>query len=123
MGAIVREGQNRPTAKPNADDVFAAMVKAGVAVGERKQSLGSTYKAAYCTGGYTTDGALALSVCEYASEAEATAGRDFAATLFPNLTTRSVRAHKTNTLTVIEQKTDADAKAAEKKAFDAFNAT
>jgi hypothetical protein len=109
--------------KPNADDVFAAVAKASVAMGDRKQSVGATYKAAYCTGGYTTDGAISVSVCEYATEADAIAGRAFAKTMFPNLDTREIWAHKTNTVTVILQRIDDAARAEEKKVVEAFNGT
>ena len=123
MGLIGREAASRPNVKPDADDVFAAIDKAGVTMGDRKQSVGATYKAAYCTGGYTKDGALAVSVCEYATAADATAGHDYAKTMFPNLNTREVWTHKTNTLTVIQQQTDDAAKATQKKIVDAFNGT
>jgi hypothetical protein len=119
----MREAANRPGVKPTADDVYAALSSAGVAMGERKQSLGATYHAAYCNGGYTQDGALAVNVCEYANDADATAGRDYALTMFPNLATRTVYAHKANTVTVIEQKTDPAAKATAKKIVTAFNGT
>jgi hypothetical protein len=122
MGELTREASNRPNGKP-ADDVFAALTKAGVVMDARKQSMGATYKAAYCTGGYTSDGALAVNVCEYTTEADATAGRAYAKTMFPNLKTREVWAHKTTTLTIIQQRTDEGARVVEKRALDAFNAT
>jgi hypothetical protein len=122
-GLLGREASSRPKVKPDADEVFAAIGKAGVAMGDRKQSVGATYKAAYCTGGYVTDGAISVSVCEYATEADATAGRAYAKTMFPNLDTREVWVHKTNILTIIQQRTDDAARAEQKKVVDAFNGT
>ena len=122
-GLISREAKNRPGIKPSSDDVFAALDTAGVGLPQKKQSMGSTYKAAYCAGGYSADSLVAVTVCEYANEAEANAGRDYSISLFPQMTNRTVVAHKTNILQVITQKPGAAADAEKKKAVDAFNAT
>jgi hypothetical protein len=122
-GHFAREAKNRPGLKPNADDIFAALGRAGVGVPKQTQSMGSTYKAAYCTGGYSADSLIALTVCEYANEADAKAGRDYSISLFPKMTNRTVVAHKTNTLTIVDQKSTDASKAEAKKANDAFNAT
>lgn len=84
--------------------------------------MGSTYKAAYCTGGMSGDGLVAITACEYANEADANAGRDYAISLFPKMTSRTVIAHKTNTLQLIIQKPGSAADGENKKAIDAFNA-
>jgi hypothetical protein len=121
-GHFGREAKNRPGLKPNANDIFAALATAGVSLQKQSQSLGSTYKAAYCTGGYSADSLIAVTVCEYANEADANAGRDFSISLFPQMTNRTVVAHKTNTLTIVDQKSTDASKAELKKAVDAFNA-
>src|SRR5215472_9638305 len=59
FGMLGAEAAARPKLSPGADDVYAALDKAGYAVGDRRQSLGRTYKASYCAGGYTKDMALA----------------------------------------------------------------
>jgi hypothetical protein len=105
-GRLQREAQNRPSIKPNADDVFAALDKAGVGVPQRKQSLGSTYHAAYCTGGYTSNMALAVNVCEYANVAAAQAGADYAKTVLPNMTNRFVSTNKSTILMIVDQNQD-----------------
>jgi hypothetical protein len=113
FGLLGAEAQNRPRIQPNADDVYGALQKAGYAVGDRKQSLGRTYKAAYCTGAYTKDGSLAVDVCEYPDEAAAKTGLAAARTLFPGMSSRTVVGHKATILTVINQRGEvaADARA------------
>jgi len=119
-GRFNREAQSRPKTHPNADDIFAAFAKSGLPVPALQQSLGATYKAAYCTSGYTPDKLISLMICEYETEADANAGRDLSMSLFPKLSSRTVFAHKTNTLTIIDQQTTAAAKALDKKASDIF---
>ena len=51
------EAQNRPPLDPNADDVLDAFEKAGGGVAAKKQGLAATYKASFCEGGTTSDGA------------------------------------------------------------------
>lgn len=116
------EAANRPAIKPGADDVYAALDKAGASVPTRKQSLGTTYHAAYCTGGYTASAALAVDVCEYADEASAKAGYDYTKTLFPGMTNRSVAANKATVLVVIEQKSDDATVALRKKVVSTYQA-
>ena len=121
-GKFGRELKSRPNLHPNAEDIFAALAKAGVVVAAPSQSLGATYKADYCTGAITSDGLMSAMVCEYGNEADAITGRDYSKSIFPNLATRTVTAHKTNTLTIIDQKSTDASKAEAKKAVDAFNA-
>jgi hypothetical protein len=116
------EAASRPKIKPNADDVYAALDKAGVGVPTRKQSLGSTYHATYCTGGYNADASLAVDVCEYADEAAGKAGYDYSKTLFPGMTSRTVVANKATVLVVIDQKSDAATVALRKKVVSAYQA-
>jgi hypothetical protein len=116
------EAANRPKIKPNADDVYAALDKAGVGVPSRKPSLGSTYHAAYCTGGYNADASLAVDVCEYADEAAGKAGYDYSKTLFPGMTSRTVVQSKATVLVVIEQKSDPATVALRKKVVSAYQA-
>lgn len=115
FGLLGVEAQSRPKIAPNADDVYAALEKAGYAIGERRQSLGRTYKAAYCTGAYTKDASLAVDVCEYPDEASARAGLARARELFPSMANRMVFGRKGTLLTVINQKGDAAADARAKK--------
>jgi hypothetical protein len=122
VARLAREAANRPKVKPTADDVFVALEGAGATFPRKQQSLGDTYKAAYCLGGYTADNALAVSVCEYGDEAAATAGRDFSKQVFPRMTTREVSAHKADTLTIVQIKPDDATTALKKKLGAAFAA-
>ncbi len=73
-GRLAFEAAHRPTGTARVEDVVAALGRAGVALDEPKQYLAATAAASYCAGGHTADG-LAVSVCEYADAAAATAGR------------------------------------------------
>ncbi|MBK7194609.1 MAG: hypothetical protein IPH80_19190 [Myxococcales bacterium] len=73
-GRLAFEAAHRPTGTARVEDVVAALGRAGVALAEPKQYLAATAAASYCAGGHTADG-LAVSVCEYADAAAATAGR------------------------------------------------
>jgi hypothetical protein len=123
FGLLATEAQSRPRIQPAADDVFAALEKGGLAVADRKQSLGRTYKAAFCTGGYTKDASLAVSVCEYPDDAAAKAGLDAARALFPGMSNRTVAGHKSTLIIVINEKGDAAADARAKRVIALYSAT
>jgi hypothetical protein len=120
MGRMAKEANARPAVKPTAEDVFAAFDKLGASVPQKEQTLAATYKAAYCVGGYTADRTLAVNVCEYPSEAAATAGRDLSRSLFPKMPARDVWRQRETTLAIIQQKHDASTTALEKKLVDVF---
>lgn len=121
LGRLANESQARPKVKPSVEDVFAAFDKAGAKVGEQEQTLGKTYSASYCMGGYTSDRAIAVNVCEYANEAAATAGRDLSKKVFPGMTNRDVLARKSTTLALIQLHHDPPTDALKKKMESAFN--
>lgn len=75
-GRLEYEATHRPAATPKAEDVLAALDRAGIALAEQKQYVAMTVKAAYCVGGQTAEG-LSIAICEYASPAEAAAGRAY----------------------------------------------
>jgi hypothetical protein len=74
VGRLSYEAAHRPAATPRAEDVLAALERAGVRLDDHKQYVAATARAAYCVGGQTSDG-LSVAVCEYESPAAATAGR------------------------------------------------
>ena len=111
---LAYEASRRPQVTPSVEQVLAALEKAGAVLARKQQSLGETYKADYCLGGYTVEGSLALSVCEYGDAAAAQAGRDLSKQILARVASRDVWAHKADTLSIIQLKDD-DATATRKK--------
>ncbi|MGD0675086.1 MAG: hypothetical protein ABSC94_06675 [Polyangiaceae bacterium] len=106
FGRLARDAKNRPPIKPNADDVFSTLQTAGASIGQKQQTMATTYRADYCIGGYTADRALAVNVCEYGDGEAAAAGRALSKSLFRKMPTREVWSHKATTLTIIQLKPD-----------------
>lgn len=78
VGRLAYEAEHRPPPSPHtprAEDVLAALDRAGVRLADQKQYVAATARAAYCVGGQTSDG-LSVAVCEYDSPTAAAAGRD-----------------------------------------------
>jgi len=120
IGRLAREARDRPKVAPTADEVLAALEKVGESVATRQQSLGDTYKANYCLGGYTLDGSFALSACEYGDAAAATAGRDLSKKILSHVTARDVWSHKAGTLAIVQLRDDDATSARKKKLVAAF---
>jgi hypothetical protein len=68
-------------------------------VTDATQFLATTAKASYCAGGKT--GALAISVCEYATPDDATAGRIFVEKTFAAIRDRRIAIRGTTSLTIV----------------------
>jgi len=118
---IAFEAQNRKPGNPSVEQVFALCEKLGAPVPTKTQSIGKTYRASYCVGGFTTDKTVTINVCEYPSEAAATQGVTVSTSKFPTLVDRrQVIAHKGTTLTLFEAEPSAKTKALVKKLGDAF---
>jgi hypothetical protein len=124
IGTMATELKSRPGVHPSVDDGFAAFAKAGVPIIEPKQSLGTTYKASYCSHGLTTAKDLSVLLCEYPDEARAAAGFAESKKLFTALSTRQTMSRKTLLLATIFQLPDhsASATAAQKTVVATFNA-
>ncbi len=75
VGRLSYEAAHRPADAPRAEDVLAALERAGVRLDDHKQYVAATALASYCVGGQTATG-LSVAVCEYESPAAATAGRE-----------------------------------------------
>ncbi|HUJ59497.1 MAG TPA: hypothetical protein VLX92_13420 [Kofleriaceae bacterium] len=101
------EAAHRPAAGPRAEAVLDAIDASGVRIEKRRQYLGMPMHAAYCAGGTARDG-LAVSVCEYATPADAAAGRSYADRQFAAMSgaVRSVRG--ADVLTVVGPRPSAD---------------
>ena len=115
------EAQNRPPLHPNADDVLDAFEKAGGGVAAKKQGLAATYKASFCEGGTTSDGALTMSVCEYPNDDAAKAGLAALQAIYPASQARHVL-HKDTVLTTLRLKDGPATQALEGKLVAAYTA-
>jgi hypothetical protein len=124
FGTMATELKNRPAVHPSVDDGFAAFANAGVPIGAPKQSLGTTYKAAYCSHGVTEAKDLSVLLCEYSDEAQAKLGLAESKKVFPGLGARQTWAHKSLLMVTILQdpKLVASATAKQQKVLATFNA-
>jgi hypothetical protein len=124
FGTMETELKNRPGIHPSVDDGFAAFAKAGVPISAPKQSLGTTYKASYCSHGLTDTKDLSVLLCEYPDEAQATAGLAESKKLFVGLKARQTWSHKSLVMATIfqEPKLIASAMTKQKQVLATFNA-
>ena len=99
------EASHRPATGPKAEQVLGAIDAAGLRVGSPHQYLGLAVHARYCAGGTTPDG-LAVSVCEYATPAEALAGKAYADSQFAAMTGAERATHGSALLTVVGPTTE-----------------
>jgi hypothetical protein len=118
---LAREAASRPPIHPNADDVLAALAKAGGTVVTKKQGLGATYKANFCEGGTTSDGAVTLSICEYPDDASAKTGLASLQAIYPaKMSTHTL--NKDTVLTTLRLQDGPPAQALENKLIAAYKA-
>jgi hypothetical protein len=124
FGTMATELKNRPDVHPSVDDGFAAFAEAGVPISAPKQSLATTYRAAYCSHGLTNVQDLSVLLCEYPDEARAKAGLAESKKLFPGLDARQTWSHKSLMMATIFQdpKLVASARPKQKKILATFNA-
>lgn len=116
--------------KPNAEAIFAALEKAGLAVVDKKQHLGQTFGARYCVGARVVNGRdagdltmLQLSVCEFINAEVAVMSRDYSIEALKMIPNRTVHASKQTTLTVRrEQPLTPENEAAAAKAVEVYGA-
>lgn len=81
---LAAEGSARPPTALHAEDVTAALRRAGISVGPLTQVLGRTIGARYCASTATATG-LAVAVCEFGDDAEAARGLDYSRRQFDRL--------------------------------------
>lgn len=114
------EKHDRPTATPKAEDVYAAFEKSGFVLTEKQQHVASVFGAKFCLGA-KSDPEMAYSVCEYADEAAAKAGRESSIKALAVVPNREISVNKKTTLTVRQPATKTSAsEAAAKKAAQVF---
>ena len=81
---LAKEAASRPAGTPRAEDVAAALGRAGVGLRSFQQVLARTVSARFCMAGHT-DAGLAVSVCEFADDAAAARGADYSRRTFDRL--------------------------------------
>jgi hypothetical protein len=81
---LAEEAASRSAAAPRAEEVAAALGRAGVSVRSFQQVLARTVRARFCMAGHT-DAGLAVSVCEFADDAAAAGGADYSRRTFDRL--------------------------------------
>jgi hypothetical protein len=111
---LLKEAQSRPPIQPNADDLLAAFGKVGGAVTAKRQGLAATYKASFCEGGTTSDGAVTVGICEYADGDSAKAGLAAMQAIYP-AKQASHLLHKDTVLTTLRLHDGPEALALESK--------
>jgi hypothetical protein len=114
------EKEQRATDTPKAEEVLAALEKAGLTLTDKKQHVASVYGAMYCLGA-KSEGGIGYSVCEYASPEAAKSGRDASEKAFATVANRELATNKKTVLTILQpaSKTPQSQDAA-KKSFDVF---
>jgi len=103
FGNMGVEAKNRPAITPNADQALAAFATAKLAVIDAQQSLGTTYKAAYCKHGLTPAKDVAVLVCEYPDPAAAEVGLAASNKMFATMPRRKSWAHKSLMMALMPQ--------------------
>ena len=116
---MANEANNRPTGTPRAEDVYAALAKAGMKLVEKNQHMAAPFGAQYCLGA-EVEGQLALSVCEYGSEQAAKDGREMSLKAFKFVANREIFVNKQTTFTVREKTKTPEVDAVAKRAQQLF---
>jgi len=100
LGAkLEMEARNRPLNTPKAEDVYGAFEKEGFALTEKRQHVASVFGANYCVGAKSEDD-MAFSVCEFANEDAAKAGRKASLRSLGMVPNREIVLRKKSMLTV-----------------------
>jgi hypothetical protein len=95
---LADEAQRRPDSALRVEAVLAALEKAGIPTGSRRQFLAATVQARYCVGVRTKRG-LPVAICEYQDEEAARRGREFSLQRFPTVE-REILVNKGTTVTI-----------------------
>ncbi len=115
------ESSHRPSSAITAERVLDALEQAQLPVSSRRQYLGGTLQASYCTGGASRDG-LAIAVCEYPDAEAAVAGKQLMDRRFAAIKQVAQRRAHHNTVLTIAGDTNATNTALVERAFEVFAA-
>lgn len=99
LAEVKREAVTRAPVKVATDEVFAALQAAGITVQGRKQVYGGLVGAQYCEAAAVPG--VAISVCEYLSEAAATSGMTLANSKFKALAPQITRTRNATTVLTV----------------------
>jgi hypothetical protein len=93
---LTREASSRPAGALRAEDVAAALQRAGLGLAPMQQVLARTVGARFCMSARTEAG-MGVAVCEFADDAEAARGLDYSRRTFDRLIPdrRLLRNHRT----------------------------
>ena len=120
MDRLEQERLSRPHGnKRSVEDVVAAIRRAGVVLDEPKQHLGAPIGALYCVGAHTEHD-VAISVCEFADEKAALAGRDLSRVAFQKIAHRTVHAEAETTLALLESPPNRESERDVRRTLGAF---
>jgi hypothetical protein len=106
-----REAHRRPPGTPTAEEVLAALVRAGLPLERTQQVLASTVGAAYCSSAVTEKG-VAVAVCEYPAEDAARRGLEYSHRAFDRLIPGRRLLLNRSTMLTVTGANDAEAKQA-----------
>lgn len=115
-----QEAAARSAGALRAEAVFEAFQKDGMKLkAPPKQHMGSPVGATYCAGA-TSEANLAMSVCEYRSDAEAKKGREDSVGAFKAIPNRDVYQNKQTTLTILQNPKGPESEAESKRIVAQF---
>lgn len=118
---LLNESHTRPANTPKAEDLYAALAKAGMKIVDQKQHAASPFGAKFCLGA-EAENQLSLSVCEFDSAEAAKGGQDMSLKAFKTVPNRELLINKATLLTVREYSKTAEIDAASKRAKQLFMA-
>jgi hypothetical protein len=118
---LLNESHTRPANTPKAEDVYAALGKAGMKIVDQKQHAATPFGAKFCLGA-EVENQLSLSVCEFDSAAAAEGGRAMSLKAFKTVLNRELLINKATMLTVREYSKTPEIDAVSKRVQQLFTA-
>ena len=114
-----QEAASRPTGTPRAEDLVGALKNKGLKFSDPKQVLANKWGARYCSMTIGASG-VEVMVCEFASDAAATQGRDFSTKAFGSIANRDLHLNRKTVLTVLRGTSDPPVTAEAKSVSEVF---
>ena len=114
-----QEAASRPSGTPRAEDLIKVAKEKGISFTEPRQVLANKGGAKFCSMTSSPSG-LEISVCEFASEADAKQGRDFSEKAFGSIPNRDLHINRKTVLTVMRGQSTPPIEAEAKQAAQIF---